>query len=139
MVWTILIGAVCFFLFKFFSALSKDNDDLQGQTLDKKFFVIVNAINNVAYNGAGTVTLLDKREFNLYEEGQNQLIKFQYSTGHLTIIWKYKYFHKEVVHQRQFNDVRNLSIFEQQKIADVMIGEMALVVERHKLNVMTGI
>ena len=96
-------------------------------------------INEAAFNGDGSVTTLDKREFNLYEDGQNQIIKFQYSTGHLTITWKYKYFQKEIVHERQFNDVRNLSLFEQQKIGEQMIREMAVVVERHKNNVIGGI
>ncbi len=139
MIWTIVIVIIGYILIRFFISLSKDNDDLQGRTLDDKFNVIVNMINDAAFNGRGSVTTLDKREFNLYEEGQNQIIKFQYSTGHLTITWKYKYFQKEVVHERQFNDVRNLSLFEQQKIGEQMIKEMAIVVERHKNNVIGGI
>ena len=139
MVWTIVIAIIGIILFSFFSSLSKDNDDLQGRTLPEKFNVIVNMINEAAFNGDGSVTTLDKREFNLYEDGQNQIIKFQYSTGHLTITWKYKYFQKEIVHERQFNDVRNLSLFEQQKIGEQMIREMAVVVERHKNNVIGGI
>lgn len=139
MIWTIVIVIIGYILIRFFISLSKDNDDLQGRTLDDKFNVIVNMINDAAFNGRGSVTTLDKREFNLYEEGQNQIIKFQYSTGHLTITWKYKYFQKEVVHKRQFNDVRNLSLFEQQKIGEQMIKEMAIVVERHKNNVIGGI
>jgi hypothetical protein len=139
MVWTIVIAIIGIILFRFFTSLSKDNDDLQGRTLSEKFNVIVNMINEAAFNGDGSVTTLDKREFNLYEDGQNQIIKFQYSTGHLTITWKYKYFQKEIVHERQFNDVRNLSLFEQQKIGEQMIREMAVVVERHKNNVIGGI
>ncbi|RRD58377.1 hypothetical protein [Tannerella forsythia] len=139
MIWTIVVVIVGYILIRFFISLSKDNDDLQGRTLDDKFNVIVNMINEAAFNGCGSVTTLDKREFNLYEEGQNQIIKFQYSTGHLTITWKYKYFQKEVVHERQFNDVRNLSLFEQQKIGEQMIKEMAIVVERHRNNVIGGI
>jgi hypothetical protein len=139
MVWTIVIAIIGIILFRFFSSLSKDNDDLQGRTLDDKFNVIVNMINDAAFDGGGSVTTLDKREFNLYEDGQNQIIKFQFSTGHLTITWKYKYFQKEIVHERQFNDVRNLSLFDQQKIGEQMIKEMAIVVERHKNNVIGGI
>ncbi len=139
MIWTIVIVIVGYILISFFISLSKDNDDLQGRTLDDKFIVIVNMINEAAFDGRGSVTTLDKREFNLYEEGQNQIIKFQYSTGHLTITWKYKYFQKEVVHERQFNDVRNLSLFDQQKIGEQMINEMFIVVERHKNNVIGGI
>jgi hypothetical protein len=139
MIWTIVIVIVGYILIRFFIALSKDNDDLQGRTLDDKFDVIVNMINDAAFDGAGSVTTLDKREFNLYEDGQNQIIKFQYSTGHLTITWKYKYFQKEVVHKRQYNDVRNLSSFDQEKIGKQMISEMAMVVEKHKNDVIGGI
>ena len=132
MIWVIVFGIIGFFLFSFFTDLNKDHYDLQGQSLAEKFSVIVAAINHAAFNGQGRVTSLDKRSFNLYEYGQNQIINFQYSTGHLTITWKYKYFQKEVVHERQFNNVRNLSIFEQQKIADRMIVEMSQVADNHR-------
>jgi len=139
MVWTILIVIIVIVLFRFMSSLNNDNNDLQGKTLSEKFNVIVNMINEAAFNGNGDVTVLDKREFNLYEVGQNQIVQFHYSTGHLTITWKYKYFQKEIIHQKQFNDVRNLSIFEQQKIGEQMIKEMTIVVEKHKNNVLGGV
>ena len=135
MIWIVVIGIVGFILIKFFSDLNKDNKDLQEQPLSKKFAVIVNNINRVAYDRKGKVTVIDKRNFKLYQDGQNQIINFQYGTGHLTITWKYKYFQKEIVHEKSFNNVRNLSVFEQQKIADSMISEMEQVVENHKNNV----
>lgn len=136
MIWVIVLAIVGYTLIKFFAALNKDNHDLQNQTLDDKFGVIVQAINEVAFRGRGTVTRLDKRAFNLYQDNQNQIILFRYSTGNLTIVWKYKYFQKEVIHERQFDNVRNLSIFQQQKIADSMIGEMAHVIENHRSSVL---
>tara|TARA_B110000977_G_C10786473_1_gene380719 strand:+ start:131 stop:553 length:423 start_codon:yes stop_codon:yes gene_type:complete len=138
MIWIVVIGIVGFIMIRFFSDLNKDNTDLQGQPLSKKFTVIVNSINEAAYGGMGKVTILDKRSFNLYQDVQNQIINFQYGTGHLTITWKYKYFQKEIVHEKQYNDVRNLSLFEQQKIADNMISEMEQVLENHKNNVIGG-
>ena len=138
MIWVIVIGIVVFVLFSFFSDLNKDNVDLQGQSLSEKFSVIVSSINEVAYGGMGKVTTLDKRSFNLYQNGQNQIINFQYGTGHLTITWKYKYFQKEIVHEKTYNNVRNISLFEQQKIADNLISEMDQVVENHKNNVIGG-
>lgn len=138
MIWIVVIGIVGFIMIRFFSDLNKDNTDLQGQPLSKKFTVIVNSINEAAYGGMGKVIILDKRSFNLYQDGQNQIINFQYGTGHLTITWKYKYFQKEIVHEKQYNDVRNLSLFEQQKIADNMISEMEQVLENHKNNVIGG-
>lgn len=136
MIWIILIAIIGYILIRFFSGINKDNTDLQVQKLDDKFYFIVDEINEAAFNGNGHVTYIDAREFNLYEVGQNQIVKFHYSTGHLSIIWKYKYFQKEVVLERQFNDVRNLSIFDQQRIAEAIISEMASVVENHKRNVM---
>ena len=114
------------------------NESDEEQILDEKFGVIANALNQAAFNGRGDITRLNKRAFNLYENGQNQIILFRYSTGHLTIMWKYKYFQKEVIHERQFDNVRNLSIFEQQKIAEHMIFEMALIIKNHKGNVIGG-
>ncbi|HET7119535.1 MAG TPA: hypothetical protein VFI29_23765 [Hanamia sp.] len=139
MIWAIVIGIVFFFLIRFFNAFNKDNYDLHAQSLSKKFEIIANMINDAAFNGEGTVTVYDKREFNLYKAGENQLINFQYGTGHLTITWKYKYFQKEIVHQRQFNDVRNLSVFEQQKIGKQIINEMAIVIAKHKLDVIGNV
>lgn len=138
MFWTIVLVIVGYTLIRFFSDLNKDNYDLQGQPLPDKFGVIVQSLNSAAFGGSALVTQLDKRAFNLYENGQNQIILFRYGTGHLTIMWKYKYFQKEIIHERTFNDVRNLSIFEQQKIADQMIFEMTHIIENHKNNVIGG-
>lgn len=135
MVWIILLFIVGLLLFRFFTAFTKDEDDLQHQTLSEKFAVIVHMINEAAFNGRGEITVLDKREFNLYEDGENQIIKFQYSTGHLTITWKYKCLQKEVVHQRQYNNVRNLSLIEQQRIGVNIIKEMGVVIAKHKIDV----
>lgn len=139
MIWIILGIVVAIILVRFFSSLNNDNRDLQGRTLDDKFNVIVRMINDAAFDGGGSVATIDKREFNLYEEGQNQIIKFHYSTGHLTITWKYKYFQKEIVHEKFFQDVRNISLFQQQKIAENMISEMGRIIRNHKNNVLNEI
>ena len=132
MIWTILIVFVVLILFNFLKDLNKDNYDLQSQAIEAKFSIVVSMINEYAFKGRGNVTKLDKRSFNLYEEGQNQIVLFRYGTGHLTIIWKYKYYQKEVVHEKQFNDVRNLSVFQQERLAKIMIQEMDQVITIHK-------
>ncbi|MFN8396324.1 MAG: hypothetical protein U0176_16990 [Bacteroidia bacterium] len=135
--WVILI-VVAYVLYRFFREYSKDSEDLSHETLHKKFSVIVHTINEAAFDGNGKITTLDKRNFNLYREGENQIIDFLYGTGHLTITWKYKYFQKEVVHSKQFPNCRNLSNFEQQRIANIMIREMAEVIQGHKKVVIEG-
>ncbi|QTV04846.1 hypothetical protein [Faecalibacter bovis] len=136
MIWAIVIGIVGFILFRFYSDYKKDDVDLSTQKLHEKFAVVVELINQEAYNGLGSVTILDKRSFNLYLTGNQQIVQFIYSTGILTIIWKYKYYQKEVIHEKTFENVRNLSIFEQQNIAEAMISEMRTVIENHQLNVL---
>ena len=113
-------------------SLNNDNDDLADQSLSEKFAIIVNMINKVGFNGNAEIITIDKREFYLFKEGHNQQVLFMYSTGSLTITWKYKYFQKEIVHEKHFDNVRNLSIFEQTSRANQMINEMELVVSKHK-------
>jgi hypothetical protein len=137
--WAIIIGIVIFILIKFISDVNQDNKDLQGVTVTEKFNVIISMINDVAFNGNGELISIDKRSFNLYEDGQNQIIQFIYSTGHLTIIWKYKYFQKEIEHKKVYRNLRNISIFQQQKIAEDMINEMNQVIENHQRNVINEI
>lgn len=139
MTWIIIVIIIVLFtIIKFGTALNKDNDDLQGGSASDKFRTIVSVLNDQVFSGNGTITTTDKRSFNLYD-GYNQIILFHYSTGHLTIIWKYKYYEKEIIHERTFNDVRNLSIFEQQKIANSLCNEMNVIKENHMNNVLSPI
>lgn len=131
----LMVGAM---IIKFFIELKKDSDDLRFTTAPEKFRILAQILNNTVYDGIGEVTILDKRNFNLYAEGSNQLIQFAYSTGSLTIVWRYKYFQKEVRHKRIFHNMRNVSIFTQQKIAETMIEDMIGVIQRHQIDVLTG-
>jgi hypothetical protein len=123
MIWGLII-IVGFIIIGFMNNLHKDNVELNNQPLELKFEYIVKILNNFAFDGAGSVIMLDKRSFNLYEKGKNQIIYFHYSTGHLTIIWKYKYFMQEVILEKQIPDVRNLDISAQERIAWALIEEM---------------
>jgi hypothetical protein len=136
MIWIIVIGIILFLLVRFLFDMNKDNYDLQGQSVSEKFKFVVEVINDTAFNGMGQVVPLDKRSFNLYQDGENQIIYFTYSTGHLTIIWRYKFLQKEIVHEKMFSNVRNLSLFEQQRIGQAMLLEMDKVILNHQEEVM---
>lgn len=138
MAWIFIIGIVVFILFRFFSDVNKDKSDLE-QGLDNKFKYVVKEINSAAFNGEGVIQRNSTREFNLYKQPSNQIIYFHYGTGILTITWRYKYFQKEVVHEKNFYEVRNLSVFEQQNIAFQMIKEMAVVIEKHQISILGNI
>jgi hypothetical protein len=143
MIWVIVIGIVVYIAYRFLRDLNKDKADLRDKDASEKFSIVAGLINEAAFNNNGEITVLDNREFTLYE-GKNQMVRFIYSTGNLTIIWKYKYFQKEVTHERVFRNVRNLSIFEQEGIGKTMIEEMHKIIVSHQQNVinvaeMTGI
>lgn len=132
MIWGILITIILFIIYKFVMSSLDDKSDLQSITADKKFQIIVNMLNDVAFDLEGKVTLHDKYNFNLYNTGSNQIIQFSYKLGMLHIEWRYKYFQKEVVHSKTIDNARNLSIFEQQKIANQFILEMDKIIETHQ-------
>ncbi len=139
MVWTIIIIVVVIIIVRFSLDVNKDNYDLQGTTLADKFEFTVAMLNDSAFAGRAEIIYLDNRCFNLWQEGKNQIIQFTYGTGHLTITWKYKYFQKEVIHEKVFRHVRNISIFDQRKIAERMIKEMEVVVAQHQMDVIDKI
>jgi hypothetical protein len=130
----IIIVIVAIVFFKFITSLNKDNVVLNEQPLSQKFSVIVDLINKSAYNGQGEIIILNKRSFNLYCDGENQIINFQYSTSSLTITWKYKWFYNEIVHSKDFYNVQEISIDGQRRIANQMIAEMSDIIENHSNN-----
>ena len=77
----------------------KDRLELQNQTLEKKFEVLIEHLNQGLMFGDARVTTFDDdpRSLNIFSDAHaNRIIHFMYSTGHLTIEMGYKYFHKEL-------------------------------------------
>ena len=110
----------------------EENAYLRGQSLAQKISRTVQVINDKVYNGMGDIIDLEKRSFSLYQKGGDQIIRFQYETGALIITWRYLLFHLEVAHEKVFQNIRNLSLEQQEKIAILMIQEMEEVIDSHK-------
>ena len=139
MIWIVIIGVVVFAIFKILIAfnkdLKKDSLDLNGIELSKKFSIIVDLLNEVAFHNKGTVIKVDNKEFKLYGEGQNKIIYFLYAAGHLTVTWKYKYLHKEVVYKKALHNARNISDEEQENFCKNLVLEMSDVIKKHQKKV----
>ena len=135
----IILSILIVFVGKIIINTQKDKEDLLGTSVEEKFIVIVNSINPFAFNGEGEITYIGKNHFNLYRDSSNQIVDFMYSQGMLSIIWKYKYLQKEMVYTRNLTNVRNLSLLEQNKIAQAIIGEMNQKIQEHKNNIWTDI
>lgn len=136
MIWYIVIGIIVFTLFRFFQDYNKSSKSLQGIILSKKFGTLVQELNNAAFDGTGEVIDVDIREFQIYKENDNQIIQFVYGVDDLTIIWRYKYFQKEVVHEKTFYNVMGCTEQQQKLIAEGYIKEMMQVVAKHKANIL---
>ena len=122
MILGIIIAIVVVFIGSGMIQNSKDSQDLAGRKLEEKFNVIVNIINNAAFENKGVIKEYNKKHIYLIKRGGNQMIELMYNQGTLTINWKYKYFQKELIHKKSFLNMRNLSIFEQEKIAEGFIS-----------------
>jgi len=141
MIWIILIiGIVVFIIFRYLNESDKDKEDLQSKSLDEKFKHTVRVLNEYVFNGQGEIINFKKKGyFNLYKHPSNQLLQFSYFSGCLTIVWHYKYFQKETSHKKVFCNVRNLSLFEQQRIGEEMIEEMKIVILNFQASVLNGV
>ena len=116
----------------------KDKEELSRNPINKKFEILVGGINDVMLDGKGEVTLFDDdpRLMNLMsDDKRNMLIQFYYSTGNLSITLKYKFLQKELVYEKQFSGLRNLSAFMQRDIANEFIEICGRKIAEHQQNV----
>lgn len=113
----------------------KDRLELQNQTLEKKFEVLIEHLNQGLMFGDARVTTFDDdpRSLNIFSDAHaNRIIHFMYSTGHLTIEMGYKYFHKELSFYHQYYNLRNITIFEQKNIARDFIERAQIKIAQHE-------
>jgi|SRR5690554_2151087 len=123
MVWFIVGAVVLIVIVKFAFAVDKDSSELSSIELSKKFNIIVSTLNEKVYNSYGKVHKINDRTFNLYSPS-SQIIQFFYSTGHLTITWRKKtYDGREIVFEKQFNDLRQINDLQQKEIAEYFYSE----------------
>jgi hypothetical protein len=86
--------------------------------------IIVNHINDAAFNGFGNITIINDNNIKLSDNERFNDISFILSNNNLTIKWTLIYLIKEVIHERTFNFNENLDYSEQLEIADIMIQEL---------------
>jgi hypothetical protein len=134
----LLIVTIMALVFLPFSrALMQDRRELESNPLDRKFEILIGRINSLMMGGLGKVIKTqDPRQVNLFsDDSSNMIIQFYYSTGTLTIILKYKYFHVELVKQLEFHQMRQAETFRQQDVANHFVEEARIAIKQHQSNV----
>lgn len=116
----------------------KDRLEFQNQTLEKKFEVLIEHINQGLFFGEAEVTLFenDPSSLNIFSDKHaNRIVRFMYSTGHLTIEMGYKYFQKELLFNKCYHNLRNITLFEQKNIARDFIETAQFKIAQHEASV----
>lgn len=133
----VIIGIILFFVISVFLNLGKDKESLQGKTITEKFSIIINRINEVGFRGEANIHRYSDTHISMvHRNGGNQFADIMYSQGTLMIEWRYKYLQKEMKFKKTFINVRNMSLIEQNNLADGLIAEMNDAVIRHQQQVM---
>ncbi|MBO7444849.1 MAG: hypothetical protein J6T86_00355 [Bacteroidales bacterium] len=139
----ILIVLVLALIFVAFAHnLVRDKVELEHTPLEKKFETVIQEVNaGLLGSGGKTVTFPnDKRHVNLFNDNSpNQIINFLYSTGNLSITYKYKFFQQEMVFERLFKGVRNINIYNQTALAKEFVGEALQRKSEHEHKVLSDI
>ena len=138
LIFLLVIFVLALIFVPFTRQLVKDKEELSRNPINKKFEILVGVINDVMLDGKGEVTLFndDPRLMNLMsDDKRNMLIQFYYSTGNLSITLKYKFLQKELVYEKQFSGLRNLSAFMQRDIANEFIEICGRKIAEHQQNV----
>lgn len=97
-----------------------------------KFPIIVSQLNRSAYNGLGKIHDFNKNKFVIYDGHSNQIIEFEYYDTNLTVNWKYKYYHEEIIYTKTFNSVDGLSNDQEQAIVNQITTEVNVLFKAHR-------
>ncbi len=132
----IVIGVVVFkfigdFIRYYKEQMQEDREELSLTSVEDKFSIIVNGLNEYCYKGEGQITKFNKGAFNLYKRGSCQIISFQYLGGALRVIWRFKYFQQEMIYKKEFLNARVIDDEWQEKALRTLISEF---LERYKIH-----
>ncbi|MFV0180525.1 hypothetical protein OBK28_13285 [Empedobacter falsenii] len=135
----VIVVFIIFFIIKkiieYNKELKLDQDELKNLNVYNKFKILVDGLNLYCFNGEGKVNILDQKNANIYKEGSNQIILFQYNAGMLTVMWKYKYFHNEMIYERSFPDARNATEIGLKSVLKLIVEEFNERLFEHKAKV----
>lgn len=135
----VLIGSLIFISFT--RDLIKDKQELKERALPERYGILLANINAGILNGHGELTTFDDdpRSVNMMDENRrNVLIQFHYSTGTMTIILLYLYYHRELKFKQEFHQMRNADNFRQRDVANAFVEQARIKMAEHERQV-TGL
>jgi hypothetical protein len=116
----------------------KDKLELQKISIDKKFQILIENLNQGLMFGEAEVVLFDDNPsiFNMFSKNHpNRILHFSYATGHLVIEMGYKYFQHELRFNKRYYHLRDVSVFVQKNIARDFIETAQFKMREHETKV----
>lgn len=132
----VLIGSLIFISFA--RDLIKDRQELNERSLTERYNILMANVNAGILNGRGELTTFDDdpRLVNMMDHNRlNIKIQFHYSTGTMTIILMYLYFHKELKFKMDFHQMRNADNFQQRNAANAFVEQARIKMTEHERKV----
>ncbi|MEO9803441.1 MAG: hypothetical protein ABJF04_09350 [Reichenbachiella sp.] len=123
MIWFIILIVVGIIIYSATKDSSQDDVELDVEQLHEKHLLIVEAINNAAYQGKGKVVYSDKKCFQLLKFDNNQNIEFTYFGGVLTIRWSLTQYNEDLKFRLSL-DTRKLTDTQQFEKVSSLINEV---------------
>ena len=115
--------------------LLKDRMELRKTRIEDKFRIILGEIDFSLLNGKGTILPHSQpRTVNMCDD--HVMISLWYGTGHLTITMVYEFEGREIIFDRTYGNVRDITDDDQRNIArNYFIPYAREQVEQHRMNV----
>lgn len=135
----VLIGSLIFIGFT--RDLIKDKQELKERSLTERYNILMANVNAGILGGQGELTTFDDdpRLVNMMDQNRrNVKIQFYYSTGTMTVILLYLYYHKELKFKQEFHNMRNADNFQQRNAANAFVEQARIKMAEHERKV-TGL
>lgn len=101
----------------------------------KKYQVLVNTINNAVFKGNGIIVLHSDNGFFIYQDRDNQILRFEFISDQLAVTWKPNWSPKEL-HKIQVENIDNLDDKVLEKKGQEIVSEMELIIEKHRTHIL---
>ena len=122
--WITILSIICLVLYLVYRAIRRDRNDLKQKSMFDRFYIIINAINNEAFEGKGQVGMTEDNIVTIYKDKAKQSIHLKYMLSDLHIVWFYKYHSKEITIAEVIRKNEIPNIFMQKAVISMIIQKV---------------
>lgn len=116
---------LAYHLVKFFiyykKNIEKDKKVLTDKTLQETLSILIEELNQYAYNGQGIITSLSNESLKLYKQDSAQVILFNLLGGVVSLEWRLKIMGREFIFTMGLNNITEITDEGQRKSAQSII------------------